>query len=173
MPNLFGHCRGRVSSAQPKIRISRAQISCFLPGRLIFYFACFRFRDAACGGYRKFGHELRASAAPRLRPAAPIRAQIQHSIFRITKSGRGLRRTCERSFGRELRAFTSYRSNREYKPKHAQQINLITGQFHRSRSRPQPRPVDGCNLVRLCRSIARLHAFLATEIKLLSRRQLQ
>ena len=31
----------------------------------------------------KFGYELRASAAPRLRPAAPSRAQIQHSTFKI------------------------------------------------------------------------------------------
>ena len=129
MPNLFGHCRGRVSSAQPKIRISRAQIRCFLPGRIIFYFVCFRFRDAACGKYACDDKEQRASAAGRLRPAAPIRAQIQHSIFRITNSGRGLRRTCEWTCGREQRTFTSHRPNRECTPKQAQQVHLITERF--------------------------------------------
>ena len=39
-------------------------------------------RGAACGA-RIFGYELRASAAGRLRAAAPIRAQIQNSKFKI------------------------------------------------------------------------------------------
>jgi len=67
------------------------------------------YRVAACGGLVRCGpagRELRASAGRRLRPAAaPYRSRkfiIQDSKFKITESGRSLRRV--RMFGYELRA---------------------------------------------------------------------
>ena len=59
-----------------------------------------RTRGAACGA-RMFGYELRVSAAGRLRAAAPIRAQIQNSIFKIQNHALG-RQPAEKPFKADL-----------------------------------------------------------------------
>jgi len=77
-------------------------------------------RAAACGAHAKFGYELRASAAERLRPADRFAIEKTREI----ENGRQLAkrpRTSGRKGGRELRAF----AERSCGP-----LRLLTGTAH-------------------------------------------